>query len=346
MTKLENNLNLLSFSLDDLILEFQSRYGKGKFHAEAIYRAFYKNANCTFRNLPEFDNASKLLEKIQIDFTNTFLDINKKISEDDTIKFTTKTDDNLEFESVIIPMKKYKTICISSQIGCKMKCKFCETGKMGLHRNLSVSEIVGQVYQALSLWKLDIKNIVFMGMGEPLDNFDNVIKSIKILTEPRGMNFNLSNITISTVGNVDFINKLAKLKLENLNLAISINASNDKIRSDIMPINKKHSMQKLKDALLSYPLKKNGIFFIEYVLIKDINDSAKCANELAEYLKNLRVKINLIPYNPSKNSIYNSPDDISINNFYKILTDKGLFVRKRISKGHNLKAACGQLGNN
>jgi len=338
-------MNILELTLDDLISDFETFYDKGRFHAEGVYRGFYKDGVCIVRNLAEFEKSQELAKKISNDLQIDILPIKQKKSSEDTIKFTTQTKDNCEFESVIISMKKYKTICISSQIGCKMGCRFCETGKMGFIRSLTTAEIVGQIYQAKLLWGYNIKNIVFMGMGEPLDNFDNVMKAISIFTEPRGLNFNLSNITISTVGNPLFIEKLGLLNLQNLNLAISINAPNDIIRSSIMPINKIYSMEMLKKAMLKYPLKKSATFFIEYVLIKEVNDSIQCADELASFLCGLNVKINLIPYNASSNSEYMTPDDKTINNFYKHLTFKGLFVRKRVSKGDELKAACGQLTN-
>ncbi len=242
-------------------------------------------------------------------------------------------------------MKNHNTLCLSSQIGCKMGCIFCETGKMGFIRNLTVSEIVSQVYCARFVLKKNIKNLVFMGMGEPFDNFDNVIKSIDVLNDQRGFDFAHRHITISTAGLIKDIKKLSHLDYKNINLAISLNAPNERIRTSLMPINKKNSMKDLKIILEKYPLKKRGTFLIEYVLIRNINDSQKHAEEIAEYLKDIKVRFNLIPLNKTSTLDIKSTTDEEIHTFANYLEQKGVFVVKRWSKGSALFAACGQLGN-
>jgi 23S rRNA (adenine2503-C2)-methyltransferase len=269
----------------------------------------------------------------------------------------------LEAESVIIPMKNYggrvwHTLCISSQVGCRMGCTFCETGRMGLLRNLTAGEIVRQRLVARHLmWQRHgnpdvsryfsdgIQNIVFMGMGEPLDNFDEVTQAIRVLNEPAGFDFPHAQITVSTVGRIDGIRKLAALNWPNLRLAISLNAANDTLRDQIMPINKGMPLAELQRTLLDYPLAKKGRFLIEYVLLKGVNDSPADADAVAQWCKPLPCIVNLIPYNPQRNATFETPDEERIGAFLFRLKDQGIFVKRRVTHGRDLMGACGQLGN-
>lgn len=272
--------------------------------------------------------------------------IDNTVEEDGLIKFITRLNDGLCIESVIIPMSSYSTLCVSSQVGCKMGCAFCETGSNGFYRNLDTEEIVGQIYTARFHFGYEIRNVVIMGMGEPLDNFDNVIRAIKILSDQKGLNIAKRHITLSTVGMVEGLRKLAGLGWQDLKLAISLNAPNDTIRSRIMPINHTFPMGRLRLALLDYPLKRKSAIFIEYVLIKGLNDTRESARQLAEYLKPLKTKVNLIPVNPNTyaDTRFETPSQKDMNRFYGRLTENGLFVRKRTARGLGLTAACGQLG--
>ncbi|MBI1818578.1 MAG: 23S rRNA (adenine(2503)-C(2))-methyltransferase RlmN [Deltaproteobacteria bacterium] len=271
----------------------------------------------------------------------------------------------LETESVIIPMRNYSgmdwyTLCLSSQVGCRMGCTFCETGRMGLLRNLSSAEIVRQRLVARQLM-LDqdplaatrpfryfsdgIRNLVFMGMGEPLDNFDAVVQAIRVFNDPRGLDIPLTQVTISTVGRIDGIRKLAQLNWPNLRLAISLNAPNDRLRDELMPINKGMPLADLQLALLDYPLPRRGLFLIEYVLIKDVNDAPALADEVAAWCRPLRCVVNVIPYNPQRDASYATPSDDAIVRFCARLRSQGVFVKRRITHGRDLMGACGQLGN-
>jgi len=272
--------------------------------------------------------------------------IDNIIEEDGLIKFVTRLDDGLCIESVIIPMASYSTVCVSTQVGCKMGCAFCETGRYGFYRNLNTIEIVGQIYTARFHFGYDIRNVVFMGMGEPLNNFDNVTQAIRVLSDQRGFNIAKRHITVSTVGIIDGIRKLAGLNWQDLKLAVSLNAPNAAIRSRIMPINRTHPMGKLRQALLDYPLKRNSKILIEYVLIRGLNDSRESARQLAEFLRPLKTKVNLIPVNPNTyaDARFETPSQEEMNHFYNRLTENGLFVRKRTARGLGLMAACGQLG--
>jgi 23S rRNA (adenine2503-C2)-methyltransferase len=269
--------------------------------------------------------------------------------------------------------KNWFTLCLSSQIGCRMACSFCETGRMGLLRNLSPGEIVQQRLVARTLrqqtphptpltpqdptltpqdsyFSDGIQNIVFMGMGEPLDNFDNVLQALRVLSDPNGLNFPLAQISVSTVGRIDGLRKLASLihaepPFRNLRLAISLNAAHDALRNQLMPINKAMPLADLKQTLLGYPLPPRARFLIEYVLIKDINDSPADARAVAAFCKDLPCVVNLIPYNPQRSATYETPSEETINTFMSLLKSLHIFTKRRTTHGRSLMSACGQLGN-
>lgn len=339
-------MNIFELTFDEFTNELKKKFGKGKYHACAVYREVFKNGNIDFEKTDEFSKSIEFALKLKNRIKLNLYPVISKQKKNNTLKFVTKLKDGLEIESVIIPMSNYNTVCVSSQIGCKMGCRFCETANIGFLRNLSVEEIIGQVYAARFLLNMNIRNIVFMGMGEPLDNFKNVVRSIRILNDQRGLNFPISRITVSTAGKIDGIYNLAKLNWPQLNLAVSVNAPNDKIRSKIMPYNRHAPMDELRRALKKYPLKKKGALYIEYVLIKDINDSRTDAKELAEFIKPLKCKLNLISYNKSSGNRFLSPSHKDMVRFRNWLIEDNVFVRMRTEKGQNLLAACGQLGNN
>ncbi len=337
-------INILEYTLNDLIKKFKNDYGKGEFHAAAIFREVFKRGNPNPFDSEEFQNSPALVKKLQNIIKCKPGTIIKIQREEKLVKFVTLLRDGLAIESVIIPMTNYKTLCISSQAGCRMGCKFCETGKQGLKRNLTVEEITGQLYNAKHHLGHDIRNIVFMGMGEPFDNFDNLMQAIKIINVQKGFDISLNHITISSAGLTNGIEKLASSKLAGIRLAISVNAPNDKIRSYLMPINKKIPMYKLKKCLENYPLKKRGTFLMEYILIKGINDSNENAAELASFINPLPVRLNLIPFNPVKGTDFIPPDDKDMHRFGEVLKNNGIFVINRWTKGRSVTAGCGQLG--
>jgi 23S rRNA (adenine2503-C2)-methyltransferase len=347
-TMAQEPIKILALTFDDLVEEFGQRYGKGVYHAAGLYRGVYRNRLSSaqrIKDLREFSRSGKLAEEIDRVLEFHISPVVDRISEGGVTKTVTRLIDGLEIESVLVPMGHHKTLCISSQVGCRMGCSFCETARMGLMRNLSVEEIVGQVYQARVLENLDIKTIVFMGMGEPLDNLDNVAQAIRIISDQRGLDIAKRHITISTAGIPSGLQRLGDLNWPDLNLAISLNAPNDRIRSRIMPSNHGFPMGKIREALLAYPMKKRSIFFIEYVLLKGVNDSPDHARQLAEYLKPLKVKVNVIPYNPTSDAPYTRPSDEDVQQFIDGLVAEKVFVRRRRSKGMHVMAACGQLGN-
>lgn len=277
------------------------------------------------------------------------LPVIRHIQDGDLTKFIQRTHDGLEIESVMVPMQRYgrewKTLCVSSQIGCARGCRFCETGQLGLFRNLTAGEIVGQVVAARRQFGVRVRNVVFMGMGEPFDNFDNVIQAIRVLMDRSGLSFAAERIAISTVGRTEGIRKLAAMGWRRINLAISLNAPNDEIRSRIMPVNKAEPMGVLREALLAYPLRKCQFFMIEYVLIPGLNDGEEHARELIEYLRPVKSVVNVIPYNPRHDSPWPAPSEESVVRFMGWLKAAGQVCKRRLTKGRDQMAACGQLGN-
>jgi 23S rRNA (adenine2503-C2)-methyltransferase len=247
-------------------------------------------------------------------------------------------------EAVHMPDARRDTLCISSQAGCSFGCKFCVTARMNLRRHLTAGEIVGQVILAIQHHGREKPlNIVFMGMGEPLHNYDNVIKAFRILTHQRGLKISNRRITVSTVG---YVPSLLRFHDEPVipNLAVSLNAPNDKLRSELMPINRLYPIKVLIQTLSELPLRHRQRITFEYVLLRGVNDSAEDAHQLLKVTQPIRCKINLIPLNPDPHLPFERPDDQTISRFAGILVDGGRTVAVRRSRGPDISAACGQLG--
>jgi 23S rRNA (adenine2503-C2)-methyltransferase len=240
----------------------------------------------------------------------------------------------------------YYTLCISSQVGCKMGCTFCETGRMGLLRNLTAAEIVAQVVTAQVTLGWRIRNIVFMGMGEALDNVDNVIQALNVLSDRRGLRYSHERITICTSGHAEGLLRLQAQQWKRLNLSISLNAATDAQRSRIMPVNRKTPLAALQAILAGYPQRRNFTLGVNYCLMPGLNDARADATAIAEFCKPLgRVLVNLIPYNPGNLPLTRAPVEDEIVQFIGWLRADGLPVRRRMTKGRTIMAACGQLGN-
>jgi len=339
-------IKFFGLTFSELVSVLHHQYGKGAYHANGIFREIYVNGNTDFRKAPEFLCSETFCRQLCRDLQVGIDPVTEVKKEKGLIKFVTGLKDGLNIESVIVPMATHYTLCVSTQVGCKMGCRICETGQRGFFRNLSTEEVIGQVYTALFLFKVPVRNVVFMGMGEPLDNFDNVVQAIRVMEDQRGMDISKKYVSVSTSGLIDGIRKLALLNWPQLNLAVSLNAPNDHIRSKIMPINTVFPMKKLHEALMDFPMKKNGAIYVEYVLIKNLNDHREHAKQLADYLKPLKVKVNVIPYNPHTDSVFKSPDEIEVSRFCEWLVKENVFVRKRSTKGQDIMAGCGQLGKN
>ena len=270
-------------------------------------------------------------------------------SRDGTRKLRLTTHDGASIESVLIPMGEHVTQCISSQVGCAVDCQFCATAKLGLKRNLDAGEIVDQVYLGRRLLaevapELRVSNIVYMGMGEPLHNYDNLITSLRILTHDKGAKLAQRRITVSTSG---LVPKLERLGNETVrpNLAVSLNAPNDAIRDAIMPINRKWNIGKLLAALKAYPLEQRRRITFEYVLLAGVNDGLPDAAQLAKLLRGFKCKVNIIPYNPHPEAEYQRPSPAAVQAFQNECKRLGMSTYLRVPKGDDIDAACGQLAN-
>ena len=273
----------------------------------------------------------------------------------ETVKFTQRHADGLETESVLIPMwirgerRTARTLCVSSQVGCAMGCRFCETAQMGLLKHLSAADIVGQWFAATHLVGHRPRNIVFMGMGEPMDNLDAVLQAIRVLAGHDGPALPPAHVAVSTVGRPEGIARLAEFAREpgfrRVNLAVSLNAPNDAVRESIMPINRACDMARLREAMLAFPNRPTVAICVEYVLIPGVNDAPEHCDELCDYLKPVRCSLNVIPYNPRRDSPWRAPTEDEIAAFIDRARDRGQFVKRRHTKGRGVMGACGQLGN-
>lgn len=345
-------INLLNFDLKEMSIFFL-KLGEKKFRAQQIMNWIYKKY-CN--NFKEMNNLNFLLKKklYEISYIKTPKLINFKYSLDGTIKWIFQVKKKF-IETIYIPEKNRATLCISSQIGCILNCSFCATGKMEYQGNLEVSEIIGQIWYIIKNIKeknkkfnikKKITNIVLMGMGEPLLNIKNVFKSVNIMLGQYGFGFSKHKITLSTSGISPAINKM--IGNIDISLAISLHASNNKIRNKLMPINKIYNIQEVLKSVknyLKYSKANRGMVTIEYVMLHKINDRIKNAKELSVLLKEIPCKINLIPWNPIKNISYASSKSIVIKNFCKFLTNKGFITTIRKNRGLDIQAACGQLIN-
>ena len=265
-------------------------------------------------------------------------------SRDGSLKYRLMLEDDKAVETVLMPHADHHTVCISSQVGCGMGCDFCMTGKMGLIRNLEVSEIVNQVLEA---WQdlpegANLRNIVFMGMGEPFHNYQNVMRALEIFTDVHGFNYSHRRITVSTSGLIPKIRRFGKEQIK-ANLAVSLNGVNDSVRSALMPVNKAYNLEKLVQACREYPLESRKRITFEYILIRNLTDSLEDAKGLIRLLHGVKFKVNLIPFNETPGGPYQRPEWPSIDAFQQYLLDRGVLATLRISKGQDIAGACGQL---
>lgn len=313
-----------------------------EFHLKQINEWIYK------KNVSSFDEMStlslELRKKLKENFNLYSLKIKQcQISKDkQTTKYLFSLEDNYLIEAVLILSEKRKTICLSTQVGCLVQCSFCASGKNGFFRNLKSYEILEQIIHITNHIKEKPTHIVFMGMGEPLLNLDEVLKSIFIISDESGFNISQRRITISTVGILENLKKLKESNLK-INLALSLHAPNDQIRNKIIPFSKRYKLQEIINELLLYFNKTKRDLSFEYILIDNVNDSIEHAKQLAVLLKNIQCSINLIPYNPVKGLLYKKPSPSKVNRFKNYLLDHNYNVSQRFTKGDDIAAACGQL---
>ena len=337
-------MRLLALTFEEFAAHFAARYGKGPFMAAALYRECFRGLNPKAWEAPPLANAPGLVDRLAADLVFEPGEVAEEAEQEGVVNFVTVLKDGHRIESVILPMETHQTVCVSSQVGCRMGCRFCATARLGFVRQLTAEEIVGQVYNARRRYGRAVRNVVFMGMGEPFDNFANVIQAVRVMNDQRGLDIALRYITVSTAGLIDGIEKLARLEMPHLKLAVSLNAPEDRLRTRLMPLNRKAPLERLQQALMAYPLKKGYALMVAYVLIPGVNDSDACVVRLAEWLAPLSAKINLIPFNPGPDGPYRPPTAAELDGFRQKLIRIGINVQKRAPRGRDLMAACGQLG--
>jgi len=336
---MSKKINLKSLSRDE-IAGLIERQGLPGYRADQLLDWLYVRYAASLDEITEFskDLRSRLGEIVYIGNLQT---VKKQRSSDGTEKFLFGLEDGQTIESVLIPDKDRLTLCISSQVGCAMGCRFCLTGKAGLTRNLRAWEIVEQILSVNRLIKPGkITNIVFMGMGEPLANFAEVVEALKRTIAYFGIS--KRRITLSTAGLAPKIPELPG-KAPDVNLAISLNATTDAVRDRLMPVNKKYPLRTLLDACKRFPLRPRRLLTFEYVLIAGVNDSVEDGRRLVRLLRGLRCKVNLIPLNPHIGSDLRRPSEAAVLAFQKVLMDNNVTALIRESKGQDILAACGQL---
>jgi 23S rRNA (adenine2503-C2)-methyltransferase len=317
--------------------------GVERYHARQLFRWIYKRGVTDFDRMT--DLSRDLRARLQDEFTiSTPRVVGDETSVDGTRKLVLELADGRRIESVYIPDTPAQTFCISSQVGCAMACGFCLTGKMGLVRNLTAGEIAGQVrVLAAATRLLDAPfNIVLMGMGEPLHNYENTMKALRILHSEHGLAVSPRRVTLSTVGIVPGIERLAREPLMP-NLAVSLHATTEEQRTALVPPNKKYSLAQILDACRKFPLKKRSRITFEYVMLDGVNDTPEDARRLAKLLSGIKSKVNLIPLNPAPGIPFERPPDERVDRFAQILADRHLTVSVRKSRGRDIRAACGQL---
>jgi 23S rRNA (adenine2503-C2)-methyltransferase len=321
--------------------------GEPSFRAKQVYEWLWKKGATNFEMM---SNLSKpLREKLDEHFEIRFLTIaDSQISSDRTIKNAFRLQDGAVVEGVLIPTAKRMTACISVQVGCSLTCDFCATGKLKRFRNLNPDEIVDQVVlinkQAIENYGIPLSNIVYMGMGEPLLNYKNVLQSIHYITSPEGLGMSPKRITVSTAGIAKMIKQLGDDDVR-FNLALSLHAANDEKRNQIMPINETNSLDVLAEALRYFHQKTGERITFEYIIFKGFNDELKDAQELATFCKNVPVKVNIIEYNAIDGGKYQQADKEKVDAFAAFLESKNIIVNIRRSRGKDIDAACGQLAN-
>ena len=334
-------VDIKNMSLNELET-FIAGMGKEKYRVAQIFKWLY---HYRVDNFDEMTNLSKSFreELKEVAYISSIRLEKVEKSSDGTSKYLYELSDGEGVESVLIPDGSRRTLCISSQIGCPLDCGFCLTGSIGFKRNLETAEIINQILCLIKNLDEDekITNIVFMGMGEPLLNYDNVVRAIGIITGDQGLGISIRKVTLSTAGVVPQIARLGQDT--NINLAVSLNATTDEVRQKIMPVDKQYSLESLLQACRTYPLPPRRKITFEYVMLKDINDSIEDEKRLVTLLRCIPSMVNLLPFNEYEGASFKRPPKERIDTFHKYLLDKGMTVITRSSKGDDISAACGQL---
>ena len=318
---------------------FESNNEK-KFRATQVYIWLYQKKAKSYQEMTDLKKETiALLEK---DLPMTYIKTIKVEKDKDVNKYLFELADKEHIEAVLMKHDYGNSICVSSQVGCNMGCKFCESGRRKKVRNLTAGEIVTQLLTIEEELKAKITHVVLMGIGEPFDNYNEIIKFIRIINDPKGLAIGSRHITISTSGIIPQIEEFSDFPLQ-VNLAISLHAPNNKLRDELMPINKAYPLEELINSVKKYVEKTNRRVTFEYILLKEINDTKECANQLVKLLKGINCYVNLIPYNETENIEYERSNMFQIMKFYDILKKNNINVTIRKEFGTKISAACGQL---
>jgi 23S rRNA (adenine2503-C2)-methyltransferase len=334
--------DLAELDLGEMEAALEAR-GIQRFHARQLYRWIYRRGVTDLSRMTDLGRA--LRERLKLEFAlTTPAVVADDRSADGTRKFALELADARRIEAVFIPDTPSMTFCISTQVGCAMACGFCLTGKMGIVRSLTAGEIAGQVRVLAAATEMlgHPFNIVLMGMGEPLHNYDHTMKALRMLHDEHGLAVSPRRVTLSTVGIVPGLERLAREPLMP-NLAVSLHATTDEQRTALVPPNRKYPLAAVLEACRRFPLKKRSRITFEYVLLDGINDTPEDARRLTRLLSGIRAKVNLIPLNPAPGIPYERPSDQRVDRFAQILADRHLTVSVRKSRGQDIRAACGQL---
>ena len=331
--------NIFGFT-KEMLEDYFTSMGEKKYKATQVFEWLYIHNEY---NIANFSNIKKeVLAKMQEDFNADFIKIEQVLEGKDVKKFLFRLLDGEKIEAVLMEHDYGLSVCVSSQVGCNMGCKFCESGRLKKVRNLETYEIVEQILLIQKYINKRINSIVMMGIGEPFDNYNNIINFIKIVNDPKGLAIGSRHITVSTCGLIPKIKEFSNLELQ-VNLAISLHGATNEVRNKIMPVNKVYNIEALIDTIKEYIAKTNRRVTIEYVMLNMINDTENDAINLANLLKGLNVYVNLIPYNETKNIGFKKSSKDRIDKFFNILNSRKINVTVRREFGGNIKAACGQL---
>ncbi len=330
---------IFDYKLSDM-QEYFTKSGEKKYKAKQIYEWLYKKRVYKFSDMSNISHA--LQEKLESSFSTSMLKLRRKQTSDLTNKYLFELDDGNLIEAVLMRHDYGLSVCVSSQVGCNMGCTFCESGRLKKVRNLSAGEIVRQILMIEEDIKERISSVVVMGIGEPFDNYDNIMDFIRIINDPNGIAIGARHITVSTSGLVPKIYDYANEAIQT-NLAISLHAPNNILRNKIMKVNKAYPLEELISSIKYYIEKTNRRVTIEYLLLSGVNDSLDSAKELAHLIKGLNVYVNLIPYNETSHIEYKKSSNETIMKFYDTLKKQGINVTVRREFGGNIDAACGQL---
>lgn len=333
---MENIYSMTVSKLNDYFLSINEK----KYRTEQLYDWLYVKRINDFSSITNMKK--EIIEKLKQDFYFDKMEIIEKQSDVDVKKYLLKLSDNNTIEAVLMKHDYGNSLCISSEVGCNMACSFCESGRIKKIRNVTSGEMVLEILKIESDTNTRISHVVIMGIGEPFDNYDNFCDFISIVNNPKGINLGSRHITVSTCGIVPKIYEFADFPYQ-VNLAISLHAPNDELRSKLMPINKVYSLDKLMPAVKYYIEKTNRRVTFEYIMLKDVNDKISHAKELSNLLKGINCYVNLIPYNETNHLEYKRSDKASILAFYDTLKKNNINVTIRREFGGNIKAACGQL---